>query len=112
MTSQKDKKTPPSKPVYHGHRQRMYERFLYRGMTFFYFSPREMLEMMLFFTDKRQDTAPLANRLINHFGSLANTFSASAEELMKIKGIGPTKAVKLRFYSSLMDYLDNQEDDG
>jgi len=38
----------------------------------------------------------LARRLLEHFGSVAGVFAASAEELMQVQGIGEKTAREIR----------------
>ncbi|MCK4432780.1 MAG: DEAD/DEAH box helicase, partial [Methanomicrobia archaeon] len=40
-------------------------------------------------------SATLAERLLNYFGSVKNVFTASKEELMKVKGIGEKTAEEI-----------------
>ncbi len=78
----------------HGHRSRMRDRLLDRGPGAL--ADYELLEMLLFFAQPKGDTKPLAKRLINHFGSYANTLAAPAADLAKIPGIGRTSAAALK----------------
>ena len=41
-------------------------------------------------------SANLARRMLDYFGSLKRIFEASEEELASVKGIGPTKAKRMR----------------
>jgi len=79
----------------HGHRERMRDRLLDRGPDGL--ADYEMLEMLLFLVQPKGDTKPLAKRLINHFGSYANTLAAKREELLAIGGVGrhTVAAIKL-----------------
>ena len=43
---------------------------------------------MLFYCVPRQDTNPLAHRLLEHFGSVSRVLDAGPEELEKIEGVG------------------------
>lgn len=77
-----------------GHRKRMKERFKNDG-GFDYFAPHEVLEVLLYATNARRDTNPIAHDLIKEFGNVANVFEASPEELKKIEGIGENSAFLL-----------------
>lgn len=82
-----------------GHRQRLRERFRANGLEGF--APHEVLELVLGYAIPRQDTNPLAHRLIHHFGSLHNTMDASVESLMRVDGIGEYTAVLLALFSQM-----------
>jgi DNA repair protein RadC len=65
------------KPHYHGHRQRLRDRFLASSALPDY----ELLELLLFFSIPRRDVKPLAKQLIERFGSLGGVLAAPAELL-------------------------------
>ena len=71
--------------IHQGHRKRLKERFLTEGLD--NFNEVNVLELMLFYCVQRQDTNPLAHRLLDHFGKLSCVLDASAEELMKVSGV-------------------------
>jgi DNA repair protein RadC len=79
----------------HGHRQRMREKLLTRGRDAL--ADYELLEMLLFLAFKQGDTKPLAKALINRYGSFANVVAAPADELGRLRGMGPhaVTAIKL-----------------
>lgn len=77
-----------------GHRQRMKERFLRNGLDGF--ADHEVLELLLFYAIPRQNTNPLAHRLLKHFGSLHGVLDASLEELSRIEGMGTGAATLLK----------------
>lgn len=52
------------------HRERMRTRFLEHGLD--NFADHEVLELLLFYAVPRGDVNPLAHRLLDEFGSLAN----------------------------------------
>ncbi len=79
--------------IHEKHRERMREIYLKNG--FDAFSEVEVLEYMLFFVLPRIDTNPLAHKLLNKFGSLANVLEAPVEALMQIDGIGRQTALYL-----------------
>lgn len=60
------------------------------------FQDHEILEILLFNAIPRSNTNPLAHALINAFGSLADVFHASVDELMLVKGIGKRTAEYIR----------------
>ena len=79
----------------HGHRARMRDKLIARGPDAL--ADYELLEMLLFLAFKQGDTKPLAKALINQYGSFANVIAAPAEELGRLRGVGPhaVTAIKL-----------------
>ena len=77
-----------------GHRQRRREQFLRHGLAAF--APHEALELLLFYSIPRSDTNAVAHQLLNRFGSLNAVFSAPAEELLSVEGVGQNTAALLR----------------
>ena len=73
------------KADYLGHRARVENKFLTYGHEVF--ADYEFLELMLMCALPRIDVKPLAKQLLAEFGSLNGVLTASAEDLMKIKGI-------------------------
>ena len=71
--------------IHTGHRKRLKERFLAEGLD--NFNEVNVLELMLFYCVQRQDTNPLAHKLLNHFGKLSSVLDAAPEELMKVPGV-------------------------
>ena len=67
--------------IHIGHRQRLKERFRAEGLD--HFGERHVLELLLFYAIPQRDTAPLAQELLDHFGSLSQVLDASAAELEK-----------------------------
>jgi len=61
-------------PHYHGHRERLRERFYAAGPDAL--SDYELLEMALFPALPRRDTKPLAKTLLKTFGSFAELIHA------------------------------------
>jgi DNA repair protein RadC len=79
-------KTPPAEPPhYHGHRERLRERFYSAGPDAL--SDYELLEMALFPALPRRDTKPLAKSLLKKFGSFAEVIHASEARLREVDGI-------------------------
>jgi DNA repair protein RadC len=86
---------PAAKPPhYHGHRERLRERFLGAGSEAL--ADYELLELVLFRALPRGDVKPLAKDLIARFGSFAETVSAPPERLAEIKGLGAAAVTELK----------------
>lgn len=69
-----------------GHRERLRARAEDTGMDAM--RSHEILELILCYAVPRVDMNETARILIKRFGSLKNVFSASAEELMEVPGVG------------------------
>lgn len=82
-----------------GHRDRMKKRFLQQGLDGF--TDIQALELLLFYSIPRQDTNPIAHRLLQHFGSLSQVLEAPAEELMQVGGIKEHSAVLLNLINQM-----------
>lgn len=74
------------KAIHTGHRGRVKEEFLTRGIEGW--PDHRVLELLLFYAVPRGDVNPLAHELIDRFGSLDRVLDALPEELMKVKGLG------------------------
>lgn len=74
-----------------GHRERMRDRFI-RDKGFENFEDHQILELLLFYSNARGDTNPLAHELLDQFGSLKGVLEARPEQLMQVKGIGKQQA--------------------
>jgi hypothetical protein len=72
-------------PHYHGHRERLRERFFSAGPDAL--TDYELLEMALFAAIPRRDTKPLAKELLKKFGSFTEVIHAPAARLREVKGI-------------------------
>ena len=81
-------------PHYHGHRERLRDRFRDAGPDAL--SDYELLEMVLFRALPRRDVKPLAKTLINRFGSFSRVLAAPPEELMAASDIGQHAAAAVK----------------
>lgn len=68
------------------HRQRLYETI--NGVGFDKVNDFLALEFILTYVIPRQDTNPIAHRLIDRYGSISRAMEASVDELQNIKGLG------------------------
>ncbi len=73
-------------PHYHGHRDRLRERFCEVGGDAM--PDYELLELVLFRSIPRRDIKPLAKELLRRFGGFAEVISAPRSRLAEIDGIG------------------------
>lgn len=89
------------KPHYHGHRQRLRERFLKGGLNAF--ADYEALELLLTLAIPRKDVKVPAKLLIERFGSLRGVLDAPLEELRTIPGMGEVAPVALRIIRATAD---------
>ena len=88
--------------IHAGHRKRLKERFRSEGLD--NFNEVNVLELMLFYCVQRQDTNPMAHRLLVHFGKLSSVLEASAEELMKVPGVTEHIATYLTMINAVGRY--------
>ena len=81
-------------PHYHGHRQRLRERFLKSGLASF--ADYEVVELLLTLAIPRSDVKQPAKALIVRFDNLRGILDAPIEELQSVSGIGSVAPVALR----------------
>lgn len=92
-----DARTPPAH--YHGHRERLRERFRDQGEAAL--ADYELLELYLFRLLPRRDTKPIAKALLERFGTIGGVFGASAALLQEVDGIGEAVALDLKLFAAL-----------
>ena len=88
--------------IHAGHRQRLKDRFRAEGLD--NFSERHVLELLLFYAVPQRDTAPMAQALLDRFGSLPQVLEAPTEELEKVPGVGPNAATLLALSTAISRY--------
>jgi DNA repair protein RadC len=81
-------------PDYHGHRERLRDRFRDAGPDAL--ADYELLELLLFRALPRRDTKPVAKALIKKFGSFAEVLSAPPARLKEVNGIGDGAVTDLK----------------
>src|SRR5262245_14958122 len=85
-------------PHYHGHRERLRERFFTAGADAL--SDYELLEMALFAAIPRRDTKPLAKELLRKFGSFTEVIHAPVARLREVKGVGDASISQLKLLAA------------
>jgi DNA repair protein RadC len=93
-----DQDQPAETPHYHGHRERLRERFYGVGPDAL--SDYELLEMALFPALPRRDTKPLAKALLKKFGSFAEVVHAPEARLREVEGIGDASITQLKLMAA------------
>ena len=91
------------KNIHEGHRQRIRNLFKERGIGAL--EDHVILEMLMYYVHKRKDTNAIGHNLINEFGSLEGVFSASYEDLVKVKDVGEMGAVLINFIGQLRNRI-------
>jgi DNA repair protein RadC len=89
---------PAETPHYHGHRERLRERFRNAGPEAL--SDYELLELALFPALPRRDTKPLAKALLKTLGSFAEVIHAPEARLREVDGIGDASITQLRLLAA------------
>ena len=87
------------KPHYHGHRERLRERFDKTGADGL--PDYELLELLLFRAIPRGDTKPLAKRLMDRFGTIGGVLGAEKEALKEVDGAGDAVVHTLKLVEAL-----------
>lgn len=82
-----------------GHRQRLRDRFLERGLDGF--TDAEVLELLLTMGTPRTDCKEAAREALDRFGSLAAALDAAPVELMQVRGIGPKNGFAVSFVQAV-----------
>jgi DNA repair protein RadC len=90
-------------PHYHGHRDRLRQRFVQAGSDALH--DYEMLELILFRAIPRRDVKPLAKELIERFGSFAEVIAAPLERLKEVEGLGEAAITDLKIVQAAANRL-------
>jgi DNA repair protein RadC len=94
MAGEDNEKPVPKTAHFHGHRDRLRDKFTEAGAGAL--ADYELLEILLFRSLPRRDTKPVAKALIERFGSFAEVLSAPVKLLTEIEGIGEKAALELK----------------
>lgn len=81
-------------PHFHGHRQRLRDRFMEAGEAAL--ADYEMMELLLFRAIARRDVKPLAKALVARFGSYSEAVAARPERLREIEGLSDAAIVEIK----------------
>ena len=98
MKPEKKEITPKEKPHFHGHRDRLRQRFRENPDSL---ADYELLELVLFLAIPQRDVKPLAKTLIARFGNLSGVMNAPPGELVKTGGIKDSTAIALKSIAAL-----------
>jgi len=82
-----------------GHRQRLRDKFLARGLDAF--TDAEIVELLLSFGTPRTDCKEAARTVLEKMGSLPAVLDAPAERLREVKGIGAKNVFALHFIQAV-----------
>lgn len=82
-----------------GHRQRLRNKFLDRGIEAL--NDDEVLELLLTLGTPRRDCKDMSRSLLKEFGSLPAVFESAPGELENIPGIGPQNSFVLQFIQAV-----------
>jgi DNA repair protein RadC len=85
-------------PHYHGHRDRLRERFMDGGADAM--PDYELLELVLFRAIARADTKPIAKALLARFGTFGDVLSAPPDRLKEVKGVGDKVVFELKLVNA------------
>ncbi len=85
-------------PHYHGHRERLRDRFRDAGPDAL--SDYELLEMVLFRALPRRDVKPLAKALIAKFGSFPEVVHAPELRLKEVSGLGDSAITEIKLIAA------------
>jgi DNA repair protein RadC len=100
-------RSPDDKSHYHGHRQRLRQRFLRDGGEAM--EDYELLELILFHGIPQKDVKPLAKDLLNRFGGFAGVMTAEPAQLTAVEGIGENAAAAIKIVRAAAERLARNE---
>lgn len=104
---------PPRKvkpPGADGHRKRMIARLLNSKVGAV--PPRDLLEILLYYTIRVRDTRDTAVYLMQEFDNdISRVLNASTRELTRVSGVGPASAEFFHVVGKIVEYLNTPEED-
>jgi DNA repair protein RadC len=95
----------PKNPDIAGHRRRMRDKVI--DKTAATLTELELLEMILYPSNPRGDTKPMAKRLMRELGSLAGILRASLETLQQLDQVGPAAIATIKVTEAAVLHLSN-----
>lgn len=95
------------KQHYHGHRERLRNRFQEHGISSF--QEYEIVELLLTYLIPQKDVKLLAKNLIKEFGSMKNLIETSPEKLSQIEGIKERSALFFSLLRSIIEVYQKQK---
>lgn len=90
-------------PHHTGHRSRLRNRFLTSGIDSL--ADYEILELILFSSNPRGDTKPLAKQLLSQFETVSGVLKADVNELCKIEGLKEAGIANIKLYQEVAHLL-------
>ena len=90
------KRADTAPPHFHGHRDRLKQRFSEAGAEGL--QDYELLELILFEALPRRDTKPVAKALLARFGSFSGVLAAPPAQLAEVTGIGDRTIHQLKLF--------------
>lgn len=84
--------------IHKGHRERLREEFMTEPSAM---HPHKLLELLLFYVNRRGDTNPIAHGLLDRLGSVSGVLDATPQELCKVDGVGPETVILLKLVKEL-----------
>jgi DNA repair protein RadC len=99
-----------NEPHYHGHRQRLRDRFLKSGLEGF--GDYEVVELLLTLAIPRSDVKEPAKALIARFENLRGILDAPLEELRSVPGIGNVTPIALQIIKATATLYLQQRGEG
>lgn len=92
---------PENQPDHAGHRLRVRKKFLTSlGAELHDY---ELLEILLFAASPRQDTKPLAKKLIAKFGDISAVVNADIEMLKSVEGVGEVAITQIKIVAKIIE---------
>lgn len=88
------------KPDHLGHRSRVRQKFL--NSLGAELPDYELLEILLFSAMQRQDTKPIAKKLIAKFGDISGVINADIERLKEVEGVGEAALTQIKLVAQIL----------
>ncbi len=86
-----------------GHRSRVRKKFLTSFDAELH--DYELLEILLFAAHPRQDTKPIAKKLISKFGSISAVVNADIDRLKDVEGVGDAGISQIKIVAKILQHV-------